>query len=243
MKRSSYFKLGMAAILLGTSITACKKDSPATVTTSSEVAFDVTSDNSASVIASVNGPAIQSVTTLVPANNLVWTSGVANISSFKLEAKKNGVETEISTKNITIDLFAITPATIAAKIDTGTYKEIEIRAVLVKSSGADIPLKLNGTFTTPGGAVVPIEFDYNDDAIIKLEAENVTVDGTQNIAAHLGMHLNKLLSGISPADLDKATRTNGELIISSTSNIAIYNRVRLNILLAFIAKGWEKHHK
>ena len=135
------------------------------------------------------------------------------------------MQAEIITKNLTVDLFALTPATIAAKIDTGTYKEIEIKAVLQQSAGNDIPLKLNGTFTTPGGATVPVEFDYNDAAVIKVEAENVTVDCTNNVSAHLGLHLNRLLSSISSAELANATRTGGAIVVSSTSNTAIYNKV------------------
>lgn len=242
MKKSA-LRISLFAFAISLTALSCKKDSSPTAASSSEIAFDVSSDNPGTVVASLNSPVVQSTGTAAIANNLIWTAGIANISTFKLEAKKNGVQTEITTKNLTVDLFSITPATIAAKIDTGTYKEIEIRALLVKSSGTDIPLKLNGTFTTPGGAIVPIEFDYNDDAIIKLEAENVKVDGLNNVSAHLGLHLNRLLSSISAAELDKATRINGTIVVSSTINIAIYNKVRLNILLAFIAKGWEKRRK
>ncbi|MBL4675975.1 MAG: hypothetical protein JKY70_07210 [Mucilaginibacter sp.] len=43
--------------------------------------------------------------------------------------------------------------------------------------------------------------------------------------------------------LDQATRTNGTIVISSSSNIAIYNKVILNVKLAFEAHDFEHHKK
>ncbi|TFF36496.1 hypothetical protein [Mucilaginibacter psychrotolerans] len=242
--RKPLLNLGFIA-LISLAATSCKKDSAGTsVAATSEISFAVNTDNPSVTLDAVNGPVIQSTGTNALTAGVTWTSGIANIAQFKLEAKKNGVEKEVSTSNLTnVDLLAAIPAFVKANIDTGTYKEIELRILLVKSTGTDIPLTLKGTFTSKGGAVVPIEYDFNDDALIKLEAENITVDGTNNVTAGADMHLNKLLFGITSAQIDAATRTGGTIVISSTSNPALYAKIKLNVLLAFAARHFEKHHK
>jgi hypothetical protein len=242
--KRTLFNWGLVA-LISLAVSSCKKDSSGTiVAATSEISFAVNTDNPSTTLDAVNGPVVQSTGTTAVTAGVTWTSGIANIAHFKLEAKKNGVEKEISTSNLTnVDLFAAIPAFVKANIDTGTYKEIELRILLVKSTGADIPLTLKGTFTSKGGAVVPIEYDFNEDALIKLEAENITVDGTNNVTAGADMHLNKLLFGITSAQIDAATRTSGTIIISSSSNATLYAKVKLNVLLAFAARHFEKHHK
>jgi uncharacterized lipoprotein YbaY len=235
-------KFSTAILIASVTLMSCKKESATSTPTSADVAFALTADNASSNLTttSVNGLQLNAAT----GASIKWTSAIANISRFKLEAKKNNQEIEITTKNIAnLDLLAIDPAMVTAKIDTGFYKEIEIKVQLVKSSGTDIPLTVKGTFTTAGGALVPIEFDYNDNLLLKAEAENITVDATTNVTAKLSFHLNKLLTAIPSTIIDASTRTNGAIIISSTSNAAIYNKVIANLLFVFEAHGFEKHKR
>ncbi|RWY46207.1 hypothetical protein [Mucilaginibacter gilvus] len=243
MKRK-LFNLGLVAFI-ALAVSSCKKDSTSTgASATSEMTFAVSPDNPTTTLDAVGGPQVQSTGTTAITAGVTWTSGIANIAHFKLEAKKNGVEKEISTSNLTnVDLFAAVPAFVKANVDTGTYKEIELRILLVKSTGTDIPLTLKGTFTSKGGAVVPIQYEFNEDALIKLEAENVTIDGTNNVTAGTNIHLNKLLFGLTSAQIDAATRTSGTIIISSSSNPILYAHIKLNVLLAFAARHFEKHHK
>jgi hypothetical protein len=243
MKRP-FIRFGIIAIMV-LAASSCKKDSAGTgATATAELAFSVTPDNPGTTLDAVNGPMVQSTGTSAVQSNIIWASAIANIAHFKLEAKKNGVEKEVSTSSLNnVDLLAAIPNLIKANIDTGTYKEIELKIVLLKSTGADIPLTLKGSFTSKGGAIVPIQFEYNENALIKLEAENITIDGTQNVTANIDLHLNKLLSGIGSAAIDGATRTGGTIIISSSNNVALYNQIKVNVLLAFAARHFEKHHK
>lgn len=242
--KKTLLNFGLVA-LVSLAVTSCKKDSTGTSTAAtSEMAFSVASDNPSVTLDAINGPVVQSTGTSAVSAGVTWTSAIANIAHFKLEVKKNGVEKEVSTTALTnVDLLAAVPGFVKANVDTGTYSQIELRIVLAKSTGTDIPLTLKGTFTTKGGATVPIQYEFNEDAIIKLEAENITVDGTNNVTAGADLHLNKMLFGITSAVLDGATRTGGTIIISSTSNTTLYARIKLNVLLAFAARHFEKHHK
>lgn len=237
------FKAGIiAAITLAVvSLSACKKSGNAPTTKTSQLSFQMVADNSTTSLAG-SSFTTNSVTVDVP--GLVFTAGTANISQFKLEAKRNGIETEISSKNLTnVDLFALAPSIADITIDTGTYREIEIKVVLQKTSDLTaLPLKLTGTFTNNQGTVIPVEFDLNDDVTIKAEAENIHVTNTTDFVALVHMHLLKLEAGITAATLDGATLTNGVLIISSSSNSAIYNRVLANFSDCGETE-FREHHK
>jgi hypothetical protein len=224
------------------SSTACKKTGNAP-STNPKLTFQLKADNAAVTLATTPATKTGLVTNSSTASiaGLTWTAGIANISKFKLEAKKNGIETEITSKNLTnVDLFALSPTIANATLDTGTYKEIEIRVVLEHSADTTaIPLKLTGTFTNSSGKVIPIKFELNDDVTIKAEAENIVVSSTIDFAALVHLHLNKLETGVTVADLEAATLTNGTIVISNSSNSAIYNKVLSN----FTSCGEsEMHH-
>ncbi|MBD1395268.1 hypothetical protein [Mucilaginibacter glaciei] len=245
MKRS-LLKISFALLIASTVMVSCKKDIT-TVSSTSEVSFALSGDNPVSPISATpnsGGIVLASTATTAAAGSIKWTSGIANITQFKLEAKKNGKQVEIISKNLSnVDLFALTPTAIATKIDTGTYKEIEVRVILTKSATADIPITLKGTFTSAGGATVPVEFDFNDDAIFKAEATNVTVTANTSVIAKLNLHMNLVLSNVAAAELDKATRTNGTIVISSSSNQALYLKALITIVKAVESKGFEIRKK
>jgi hypothetical protein len=231
-------------IMISMVMVSCKKDG--TSGSTSQVSFALSADNTIAPISATNksGGIIAASTTTATAGSISWTSGIVNITQFKLEAKKNGKGIEIKSKNLSnVDLFALTPSLISASIDTGTYKEIELRAVFTKSTTADIPVKLKGTFTTAGGAIIPIEFDFNEDATFKAEAVNITVSTTTDFTAKLNLHLNIVLSDVVSAELDKATRTNGTIIISSSSNPLLYAKAIVNIAKAMGSKGFDEHKR
>ncbi|QKJ29040.1 hypothetical protein HQ865_04495 [Mucilaginibacter mali] len=221
--------IAMAALLFG----ACKKDNNSANGSSSgsaKMSFGLQADNASAVLA--NNETSEALVTQASsgAGSVTWTSGTANISGFNFEAKRRGLEVEIRSRSMaSIDIFAPVPTMVSSVIDTGLYREIEIRVMLSKTSGSTIPLTLKGTFTTSGGAAVPIELDFNDDATIKAEADNVTVDNTTDITTIVSMHLNKLLDHVSASGLEAATRTSGTIVISSSSNTSIYNKIRDNI--------------
>ena len=246
--KTKFLSLAVALLTAGSLITSCKKDnsiaaSTTTSTSNAALSFGVKTDNSVTTLSNtalaVNSNSSSSSSSAV----VTWTSGTANISGFKLEAKRHNTEIEIrSTGMANIDLFAITPPLISAVIDTGLYTNIEVRVEFSKTSGANIPLTLKGTITLSGNTV-PIEFDFNDDAELKVEAQNVTVDGTQDLTTFVDIHLNKLLTSVSTADLSSANLSGGTLIISSTTNTNIYNKIKSNIGSIGDSNGFDKHDK
>jgi hypothetical protein len=244
--KKKYLLTSLAVLLAATLFNSCTKNGAAPSSSAPEVLFGIKSDNALTTLAATpnagsNGLTTNSIST--GADSVTWNSGIANIARFQFEAKKHNTEVEINSKNLTnVDLFAITPSLIGATIDTGTYKEIEIRIVFEKTTSTALPLVLKGTFKSAGTAV-PIELDFNDNAVIKAQSEDVVVDQTKDLATTFSMHLNKLLAGVSAADIDAATRTNDSIIISDTVNISLYNIIKANVTSSCESKGFEKRDK
>src|ERR1700733_3116116 len=119
----------IAAIALAVlSITGCKKTGSSPSSTTSQLSFEMQADNSTTNLSS-SSTGLSTNSTFTGITGLTFTSGTANISRFKFEAKRQGVEIEISSRNLTnIDLFALSPKIAGVTLDTGTYREIEISA-------------------------------------------------------------------------------------------------------------------
>jgi hypothetical protein len=236
------FSTNLLAIVLvaGTLGTACKKDNHSSTKSSTQTSFGLKADNA---VVPLNASGTQSLATVSSAaSSITWTSAIANVTAFKLEAKKRNTEIEITSKNLTnVNLFSPAPAFVSALIDTGTYTEIEVKALLTKSSGANIPLTLKGAFTDAGGNITPIEFDFNDNAFIKAEVKNVTFTAAHNLATTITLHLNKLLTGVAAGEISSATLTNGTLVISSSSNSAIYTKIVNNLANSGESEGFDDH--
>jgi hypothetical protein len=234
-----------AIALIAVSLTACKKTGSSPASQASQMSFQLQADNATSNLAvSSTGSLATNSSTFSGISGLTFTSGIANISRYKLEAKRNGVEIEVSSRNLTnVDLFAASPVIASVSLDTGTYREIEISVLLTHSADTSaIPLKLKGTFTNSSGTAIPIEFDLNDDVTIKSEAQNITVTSTTDFAALIHLHVRKLEANVTTADLEAATLTNGVLLISRNSNKSIYDKV-INNFSNCGEPEFREHHK
>ena len=246
--KNNLLKIGSVIAVAGLLFAACKKDgSSAQSTGSSKLDISVKADNASTALTN-NVSTDLSGTTLTTQSsagaNVTWTAGTATISRFEFEAKRNDMDIEVRSKKLTsVDLFAPVPASISVLLDTGLYKEIEIRAVLAKDTGNTIPLILKGNYTTSTGTVVPIEIDYNDPGVIKTEVKDVTVNSTTNLSTVITMHLSRLLNHVSAASLDAAVKTNGTIVISNSVNKNIYNLIRSNIEGCGEDNGFDRHNR
>lgn len=227
-------------------LASCKKSS-STGSSSADLVFQLTSDNPTVTVNDVPAKIVNDVSTNdVPANaSVTWTSGIANVSSFRLVAHKNGKELVIASNSASnVDIFAINPSGISALIDTGKYSQIKVRVVLSKTASGALALVMKGYFTTKGGTKIPLEFDLSDETVIEASAEDVVVDGTKDLSANFKFHLNKLLANISSTDIDHTTRdANNNIIITSTVNTALYNHIKQNLTAIGEEQPFEKHDK
>lgn len=184
-----------------------------------------------------------SVTVPDTITGLTWLSGTADVASFTFDAWRNGVSIEIENHNATtVNLFAPSPILTYVTLDTGTYKKISITANIEPSSSDPTPLVLKGTFKTDSAKTDTIVFNFSADTKIKVQARNITLDGTNDFMALVDIALDKLTHGITAADLNGATVTNGTIVISATSNKDLYWKMVQNLKGCGHEKWRERDH-
>ena len=214
-------------LLAVVALAACNKNNSSNTSTAPKATSQLTFQLAAVPSADSTGAPVDSVPSIA---GLVWSAGTANIGRFDFSAKRAGVSIDIQSRNLTnVDLFALTPLVTYVTLDTGVYKQIEIKAFLEGSNDTIPALKISGSFTNDSSKVVPITFSLTDNAVVQVGASNIDINGTTDYTALLDMQLNKVTKGITAADLNKAKVTNGTIVISRSSNSLLYYKMRANI--------------
>ena len=162
--------------------------------------------------------------------SLTWEAGYVTIQELDFEAKKDDTEIEYKlAKPVTVDIFKLNQKFGSVKIPPGTYNEIEFELVLDKQTTGNV-FAVSGIYKDAAGKETPVEFNYNEDVSLKLEAGNLTVNTAEDYTTLLTLQLNKLVSRIDATDLDSASKNgNGTIVISSASNTALYNKVKAGL--------------
>jgi hypothetical protein len=170
------------------------------------------------------------------AGSFTWTKATASPSVIKFEAKRNGVELEYKTVNTTtIDLMSPTATYFGGfAIAAGTYNEVELKIELSRSSAPSV--QLTGTYSD-GSTTIPVSVVINEMVSLKTEQHNVTMSDSSTFTSLTVFDLSRLTSGITSSVISSATLTSGTLVISSTSNVVMYNKLIANF------KNEDHHHE
>ena len=164
----------------------------------------------------------------VAAGNIVWTSGYGNASEVKFEGKAPSGEIEYKTTvQQRIDLFSGISTLGNVTLPPGSYQEVEFE-VKLNPTATEPALLLNGTYTSTGPAI-PIVFRIATPLEIETELNNVTVLANNGYNALTTLNLSLLTRGISQTMLDNAVKTNGTILINSSSNVDLYNIILNNL--------------
>lgn len=158
----------------------------------------------------------------IESGNVVWTSGYGNATEVKFDTKGSSGDVEYkSSFHQRIDLFPGISSLSNFIIQPGTYKEVEFKVEL-NPTITEPALLLNGTFTSTGPAV-PIIFSISTPLEIETQMNDVTIENNNSYNALTDLNLSTLTTGITQTMIDNASRTNGTIIISSSSNVNLYN--------------------
>jgi len=198
--------LGSAMVLL---LGSCAKDAG---TGTANVSFQLKA-----AISPVNGAAI------------TWTAGTAGVASTKIEAKKND-STAVEFKadpSAQVDLFGAVSIT-NVSVPTGTYRHVEFWSEL-QPLNSQPSLFLSGTYTA-GGVTTPISFSVGTAITVKAGIDSMVIASVSgNYTALTTLGLITLTQDVTEPDLKAATLTSGKIVISSTSNVAVYNKMLANL--------------
>lgn len=207
------------AAMLALAATSCKKDNNG----SGQISYQMKPVNFTTALASTaGGPTTNSI------NTITWTSGAMIVSEIDFEAESESIEVEYELKQINnVNLFNLSPVLGSITIPEGTYNEVELKLDLRRTMTGAAPLVLKGDYYDANGMKTPIEFHFNENFEIEVEAENVVVS-SQNYTGIINVQINKLLTNVSMSDLSQVEISNGKIIVDGTSNISLYNKMKTN---------------
>jgi hypothetical protein len=200
---------------------SCKKSNDVSLQGNSGINYELKATNS---VATIN-QRLESPQSGI----LTWTSGSGSASLIKFEAKSNNNKVEYKSKTLQhIDLFAAINSKLGnIALPAGAYNEVEFKIVLSKTA-SDAALELKGQFSS-GAVTVPVTFTVDTELEIKAEKSNVVVSDNNSYKALSTIDLSLLTRNITEAMLKNAQVTNGTVIISSTSNPALYAALLANL--------------
>lgn len=210
MQKSVLSIMVVAALLL---LASCSKDD-----NGGQLSYQLKTKNPNATVSRTSG------------GSVTWTSGSAYADKIEFEAEKdddNEVEYESRVAR-RIDLFAPVSQLGNISLPPGRYEEIEIEVDLAPSV-TDTAFILRGSFSNNIGYAVPVVFYINELLEFKAEAEDITIGSAADITALTTLDLSQLTTGITESMLSSATLTNGVLVISATSNAALYSVILSNI--------------
>lgn len=195
-------------------LSSCKKEN--TTNTPSGINYQLRATSPTSIISRTS------------AGNFTWTSGYAYATEIKFEAESRNVEVEYTSQiPQRIDLFTGVVNLGNITLPAGTYDEVEFEVTL-NSNIANSAFELNGQFTS-GSTTTPVLFKVLGEVEVETERNNVVITDNNSYKALTTLNLSLLTTGVTEIMLNNATRTNGSIIISSTSNSNIYNIILNNL--------------
>ncbi|WP_207422365.1 hypothetical protein [Desertivirga brevis] len=209
-----HLKLSIFALLVSAvTFSGCKKDE--TQEAEQTIDFKFQLDNTSS-----SGTSFPSVE---------WTYAMLNLASFDVKLKSNG---NVVGGNAMDGLWNVNMLADNSELLTITFRtyskfdEVD-GMVYLKPSAERPPLTLKALVTVPTKGVVPVELHFNDEAALRVNVKNLPAQVRRdNYLAVVKMEVNKLLAAIDISKLPTATWTDNKIIISSTSNVQLYNQLK-----------------
>ncbi|MGK7390517.1 MAG: hypothetical protein ACNS60_09200 [Candidatus Cyclobacteriaceae bacterium M2_1C_046] len=216
-------KFGFALLLTGLfGLSACEDE-----VSQPTVQFDFKTDNTQSSI-----PAGR-----VAANSLEFTSGVIRLTEIEFETEtSNGDSVEVNFEQlVTIDFATgeTTPDLNALTFPVGTFVEARVELELYDDEPNLPSIDIEGTFVDSQDQSHPIKFIFQSGETFEVEkAGTITFsEGTSAVAA-VTFDPNAWFAGVTSAMLEAATKTDGVIVISETSNPEIFEIVADGLDLA-----------
>ncbi|MDF2432801.1 MAG: hypothetical protein JWP44_2432 [Mucilaginibacter sp.] len=225
-------------LILLVGIASCsKKNDPVPVTKKLSYQFKVL-NTTVPLTSSAHGLKTDALTLVTSIGSIKWESGYSNILAISFAGKSDNIHNDTTSADYTfiepfvykVDLFGGNQLLGNVDIAKGTYHDVEIKLEL-KSSSSEPALYLKGIYASANGGtpVVLSLSEGNDQLVILVTAKDLTVGAKDGYIAFINMHLDKLMAGVSTADLDAATVSNGSIFIDQNNNTVIYDKIKANI--------------
>ncbi|GAO27752.1 hypothetical protein JCM15548_14602 [Geofilum rubicundum JCM 15548] len=204
----------MATIVVaGFSFTSCEKDDD---NPNGKITLKVNTTSSSSV----------NLKSTAAANDLVFNSGTITIREVVFDGEV-GTTSVSRTKEQIADIDYATGAVspeIVIEVPAGNYTGVNL-GIELQDDGSDPSVVIEGTFTNSSEEIIPIRFEFNSGEVFEANAASVTIADGADLVGKITFDAISWFSTVTPGELDNATLTEGTIIVSSTKNPDIFDKV------------------
>ena len=162
-----------------------------------------------------------------PGPKVHWSAGVANASLVRFQGKlQNATITTQATLTDPINIFGALPVVNTFTIPTGTYRQASLSVNLTNNTNPALLLHGNYTDNT---TTIPVDLVVGQDLVLATEYKDIDVT-SNTVNAFTTVDMDAYTEGITADMLQNAQQSiGGNVIISNTSNTAMYDIIVNNI--------------
>lgn len=185
-------------------------------------------------------------------SSITWDTAQMVVSSVKFNAELKSIVThrdsiEISYKWTGPQVTDLLDTTISFGnfiLQPGFYDEVEISVYGSRTDANGAPVfYLHGTYAKNDTTSVPVVIKVNEDVAFKTEKDSVEITNADQVGvtSYIQLFLDKLMVDVQPSFLDNAKLTDGEIVISATSNRELYWIIRRNLFKNHHCYFWHRY--
>jgi len=167
----------------------------------------------------------------------VFDTAVMNVSRIKFDAEEHKINSHRDSIEVmiewsgpkTVDLLNMSDLIGQINLVQANYDRISVMMQSVRGDFGKSPVfYLAGTYTNDSAKVIPLQITIDESVSFSASESGAALDSTSNWVNLVQVNLSLVMSHVRQVNLDAATLTNGVLVVSSTSNIALYRNIRFD---------------
>ena len=239
MKQKNYLLIGLL-ITLGV-LASCQKNTSSNADQSA-LGFQIQAINKTFPVGTVldHSGNVTKDAVLSAAHNtgtFAFDTAVMNVSRIKFVAEEHKINSHRDSIEVTIewsgpktvDLFNMNDLIGQINLVQANYDRISVMMQSVRGDFGTSPVfYLAGTYTNDSAKVTPIRIIIDESISFSAEQSGAALDSASNWLNLVQVNLSLVMSHVRQANLDAATLTNGVIVVSSTSNTALYRNIRFD---------------
>ena len=163
----------------------------------------------------------------INANELRFTSGTITIREVVFDGETTDQSVSRTIEQIAdIDYASGTVSPeVVIEVPAGNYTSVNL-GIELQDNGAEPSVVIEGTYTNSDGADIPLRFEFNSGEVFEANAASVAIVDGADLVGKITFDALDWFSGISADELDAAIlNTDGTMVISSSSNVGIFDAV------------------
>ena len=202
----------LSIILFSVIFMSCNKDE---TRTGISLAVDTTSDSFSTKSGRISGT-----------NDLVFSTGAIVIREVIFDGDNSNASisrTVSQVASIDYSTGAVSPE-MFVEVPAGDYTSVNL-GIELQDVNSTPSIVLEGTYTNSDDEIIPIRFEFNSGEVFEANAASVTIPAGADIVGKITFDALAWFAPVTRNQLDNCSLTDGVIVISETSNQAVFDIV------------------